>query len=297
MPDKIGYTRALLENARRFKAMDRATIQKMLALLRDAQREIAGRLMAGSDWQVYALRELTRSIERSVGDLERALVDLSVNSVLNAYELGGQAAMDPMRALGYQVQFYRPSQSQVNILTDFSADLIKGATAETVAKINVAIRAGVLGGRSQGEVMDAIGKILGMKGGRMLSSGYSVRAERIFRTETMRVFNLASQAQSEAMKGMIPELLKRWVATGDSRTRADHLQAHQRYSDNPIPVDEPFIVGGEELMYPLDPAGSPENTINCRCRSVNVHPEVGVIGTPLDSAVTREIGRRNEREE
>jgi hypothetical protein len=33
-------------------------------------------------------------------------------------------------------------------------------------------------------------------------------------------------------------------------------------------VDEPFDVGGEKLMYPRDPAGSPGNTINCSCYTV-----------------------------
>jgi hypothetical protein len=32
-------------------------------------------------------------------------------------------------------------------------------------------------------------------------------------------------------------------------------------------ANEPFDVGGEELMYPRDPSGSPENTINCHCFS------------------------------
>ena len=33
----------------------------------------------------------------------------------------------------------------------------------------------------------------------------------------------------------------------------------------PIPLDEPFVVDGEELMYPGDENGSPENVINCQC--------------------------------
>jgi hypothetical protein len=32
-----------------------------------------------------------------------------------------------------------------------------------------------------------------------------------------------------------------------------------------VPIDEPFIVSGEELMYPGDPSGSAGNVINCRC--------------------------------
>jgi hypothetical protein len=30
-------------------------------------------------------------------------------------------------------------------------------------------------------------------------------------------------------------------------------------------MDQPFIVGGEALQFPGDPAGSPEMVINCRC--------------------------------
>jgi hypothetical protein len=38
-----------------------------------------------------------------------------------------------------------------------------------------------------------------------------------------------------------------------------------------VGLDEPFIVGGEQLMYPGDPAGSPGNICNCLC---DTFPEV-----------------------
>lgn len=41
---------------------------------------------------------------------------------------------------------------------------------------------------------------------------------------------------------------------------------HWAASGQEVPYDEPFIVGGEELMYPGDPAGSGWNIYNCRCR-------------------------------
>ncbi len=47
----------------------------------------------------------------------------------------------------------------------------------------------------------------------------------------------------------------------DSKTREDHAEA----DGQEVGMDEPFDVGGEQLMYPGDPAGSAGNVINCRC--------------------------------
>lgn len=60
---------------------------------------------------------------------------------------------------------------------------------------------------------------------------------------------------------------KMWMATNDDRTREEHTQAEDDYGTeaNAIPWDEPFEVGGEELMYPADPSGSGWNIYNCRC--------------------------------
>jgi uncharacterized protein with gpF-like domain len=54
---------------------------------------------------------------------------------------------------------------------------------------------------------------------------------------------------------------RRWMAALDDRTRDAHGSADGQI----VKVDKPFNVGGEELMYPGDPAGSAENVINCRC--------------------------------
>ena len=84
-------------------------------------------------------------------------------------------------------------------------------------------------------------------------------ALRTARTETNRAYSAATQAgyeKSSIVSG------KEWVAyPGQQNPRESHLDADGQIVD----VDEPFIVDGEELMYPCDPDGSPENTINCHC--------------------------------
>lgn len=55
---------------------------------------------------------------------------------------------------------------------------------------------------------------------------------------------------------------KEWLATPDERVRPDHLAA---MNAGPIPLGEKFQVGNDLLDYPMDPSGSPEQTINCRC--------------------------------
>lgn len=55
--------------------------------------------------------------------------------------------------------------------------------------------------------------------------------------------------------------MREWVAILDERTRDWHAEADGQR----VAIGEPFNVGGEDLMEPGDPAGSPENIINCRC--------------------------------
>ncbi len=56
---------------------------------------------------------------------------------------------------------------------------------------------------------------------------------------------------------------KRWDAIVDDKTRDTHLEVNGTV----VPIDEPFIVGGYEMMYPgsEELGAGPEEIINCRC--------------------------------
>jgi hypothetical protein len=98
------------------------------------------------------------------------------------------------------------------------------------------------------------------------------RAEVIARTESINALRSGQhQAIEQAIqKGNLDrrDFTKFWDATGDSRTRPDHLQMEDDYKDG-IQFDQAFIApDGSRLMYPGDTSmgASAKQTIKCRCR-------------------------------
>jgi hypothetical protein len=59
---------------------------------------------------------------------------------------------------------------------------------------------------------------------------------------------------------------KTWVAILDSRTRPAHAKA----DGQTVPINEPYIVMDQKLMYPKDTSlgATIDNVINCRCTSI-----------------------------
>lgn len=84
-------------------------------------------------------------------------------------------------------------------------------------------------------------------------------AMRIARTEGHRVQEEAGFHAMQGAKEAGAHIIKQWSSTLDERTRPEHQEADGQIRE----IDEPFDVGGEELMKPGD--GSAFNCINCRC--------------------------------
>ena len=88
------------------------------------------------------------------------------------------------------------------------------------------------------------------------------RAIRVGRTEVARVANFASL--EAAIASGLP-LQKMWVSMGDMRLRATPEWNHVEPDGQVRDLRQRFLVSGEQLLFPVDPAGSASNTINCRC--------------------------------
>lgn len=105
---------------------------------------------------------------------------------------------------------------------------------------------------------------------RMQDRTLKYRGDVIARTEQLNALR-AAQHESMGQAAEAGEVDRRdvkrdWDATGDSHTRIEHLRAER--DNKGVPMGTPFIVAGEQLMYPGDSSlgASEANTIQCRCR-------------------------------
>lgn len=83
-------------------------------------------------------------------------------------------------------------------------------------------------------------------------------AIRVARTEGHRIQGQAAMDACYKAKDMGCDVLKKWDATLDNRTR----KRHQKLDGELKELDEPFSNG---CMYPGDPNGKASEVINCRC--------------------------------
>jgi len=91
------------------------------------------------------------------------------------------------------------------------------------------------------------------------------RTERIVRTEVGRAANWGSIT---GVRSVGINQNKHWVSSYSATSRPEHM------TDQMVDLDESFDIGGEQLDYPLDPAGSAANTINCKCAVVYSTKEI-----------------------
>jgi len=91
---------------------------------------------------------------------------------------------------------------------------------------------------------------------------YEGRAENIAQTET--AIAQSKIGHETYTRNGVPN--KQWFTTMDGLEREEHAAAHGQVK----PIDEPFEVGGEEMMHPHDPGADPANICRCRCDELPV---------------------------
>jgi uncharacterized protein with gpF-like domain len=122
-------------------------------------------------------------------------------------------------------------------------------------QLNTSLMEGVEAGETHAQLVDRVKAVF--------TSLSDYEARRVAMTEVNIAYNTARQA---AIKKAGIEF-KAWLSSHGPHVRPAHAEAESMYIDDPIPVDEPFEVMGEQLMFPGDDSrgASLENIINCQC--------------------------------
>jgi len=226
------------------------------------QRALMDRLEArfARSWQSEIARAI-RASAREYGDTQSTMLAMgkhreNVDALIRKlYEATANEFAQPI---------YEKANDRGMVTKDFEnfrrlvEQFIIGVGAQKISQISSTtesqIRQIVQDGASDGLSVDEIARKLRQNA--PILAG--VRAAIIARTET----HSASQwAQVTAIRDTGLQLRKEWVAAADDRTRFDHSVANGQI----VGQDESFTVGGEQLEFPGDPAGSAGNVINCRC--------------------------------
>lgn len=135
---------------------------------------------------------------------------------------------------------------------------VRGIGADVAAELTASLTEGSILGEA---VLDLEARVRG------IFDSTEARAHTIARTSVVPAANGAHDEVAGVINDQVVPLDKEWLATDDDRTREHHAEANGQR----VPYAEPFIVMGEAMMYPGDPAGSAANVVNCRC--VVLYPE------------------------
>lgn len=228
-------------------------------MLDEARKRTIGNLFDAVDgsWESYHLPRLQAAVGRAMYQFARQYRTDLLGRQSEIWRLGQQLVDSPLDIMGVAAQVPEINLAALEIAQAGTADLVGGGLVpDLVAKVNYQIQLGLLGEKTPFQIMQSIGKKLTDPGP---FKSIFARAETITRTELGRVRSMATSARLKQASRSVPGMMHQWIWSGIGRVT--HALAHGQVR----PAGEPFDVGGEKLMYPLDPAASAKNTVNCGC--------------------------------
>jgi hypothetical protein len=160
---------------------------------------------------------------------------------------------------------FLPPPDEAQAFIDARENLMSGVAQETFDSVKAELQDGL----DKGESYKELSKRLSDKFDEITEG----RAQTVASTEVASAYGYA---RNEAMKASGAKF-KLWLGSGRPPgtlhgMRPAHAAAH--YEQQTRAIDEPFVVGGEALMFPTDASlgAGPEMTINCHCVALPADP-------------------------
>lgn len=226
--------------------------EKLIAMFKEQEIEVLANLDTlkywNKDYRKGKIDEILFNLDRWVSFFHSNLIPFIREMIIDK----GNEILD---FLGISSKLDIGTDNVAKFIREQGAEKVKNINETTLRQLKEELEEGLRKEESISQLKERIQRVY------VQATGH--RAETIARTESLRANNFATQEaylQSDVVKG------KKWLATRDTRTREAHSDADEQV----VKLNEAFTVGGEKLMYPGDPNGSAENTINCRCTQLPV---------------------------
>jgi hypothetical protein len=251
--------------ARRARLED-AAARAQIQLLTRLRRELLAELANAQGFRLFRVQTMLGVIDHEIGRLAPEVTNATAAPLRQAWELG----LDLVIGVEGGTGLYSVSPTLLQSVLAVTSQDATSIWLELGNRLKSIVGRVALGAQDPFDAMAKLARAI--KDPKTFGTAFT-RAETLIRTETNRVFALATQARAkesdERLRATGDRLVKYWLSAEDARVREAHAEAATTYSkDRPIPIDRPFIVGGEKLMHPLDPSASAANTVNCRCVEV-----------------------------
>jgi HK97 family phage portal protein len=203
-----------------------------------------------------ALQELEEKHRKTFENNFSARMDLG-------YQLQAGAAFQPQFTEAMLAAQDRDAKGRFTLLKERAIEFFKSTRATTtntvMGKVSKALKEGWTIDQLRDELV------------RYTRVDVAYRAQVIARTETLTAMSYGAGSMTQTAQELIPDLKKIWVATMDDRTRDEHFSMHGKVANKKTGLFK--LPGGEETPFPRGPGLSAKNSIQCRCRYIDVLPE------------------------
>lgn len=242
---------------RRLVRIQGDTVGEILRQLETARRTIAQQLSDVTDGLArLRLQALQTQIATAMKAFRTAAETSASLGADRAHNAGVDMVRAPLAAGGLEFT-PRIDPRALSALKVSLTHLIGDVSTSVINRVNTQLAQVVIGTQPASSAIGEVQRLLGSARG---------RAKTIVYTELGRIYSAANQASMSDAAERLPGLRKRWIKSGKRHPRPDHVAAHGQLQ----PINQPFVITGEKLMFPRDPNASAAQTINCGCLSIPV---------------------------
>lgn len=217
---------------------------------------------------------LQASVDAATLTMERRLQQLMQGSLQQMVITGKSGTPRALERAAVTGALPEINTLELEIAIANSYRLVSGFSVEMREQLRSVMVRATLGQRTPYETMKEI-EVLLRAGGRKVPPGrLAFEAERIFRTEGLRISNMASYERMSQTATQIPRAQKVWLHGGGGKSPREH---HAALDGKVIGFNDYFELKDRKgnkwaARFPHDPALPPGEVINCTCTVALVLP-------------------------